>query len=195
MTTRYAIRWDVAAGLLTAVEPTPSEVLTHAGALSLAYNDPHNRTMMAHEADMTPAEVIDHYASHAHAGGRAFLLFRDRVLAGDADFRRIEGARAEFAILVGDRSAQGKGLGTSFAVMAHAVGFRTLGLDCVYVTIVEQNIASRRLFEKLGYLPDHSPEARSYADDDSDLSLSIGRDSFERAHASLLDAICVEPRR
>jgi RimJ/RimL family protein N-acetyltransferase len=47
---------------------------------------------------------------------------------------------------------------------------------------VPANAASRRLFEKLGYRPDASPAARAYADEDADVSLSLARADFERAH-------------
>jgi RimJ/RimL family protein N-acetyltransferase len=179
---RVRIEWSSQGEVLAAVEPTPAEVAAGAGELAAAYNDAHNRVMMAHTAEMSAAEVVAHYASMAQAGARPFLLLRDGALAGDADLRHIAGGRAEFAILVAARAAQGRGLGTRFALMLHAFAFRALGLQRVYVTIVPGNAASRRLFEKLGYQPDDTPGARAYADDETDVSLSIARADFERAH-------------
>ena len=190
---KIRVEWDVEGDVLVAVEPLPAEVEAHAEALAAAYNEAHNRAMMAHSTEMSPADVVEHYASMAAAGARSFLLFRDGVLAGDADLRHVEHARrAELAILIAARAAQGRGLGTRFALMLHAFAFRELRLERVYVTIVPANAASLRLFEKLGYQPDARPEARAYADDAADVSLSLARDDFERAHA--LEGIHVLPR-
>lgn len=179
---RVRVEWSVGGAVLAAVEPTPAEVAAAAETLSDAYNDPHNRVMMANTTEMSAADVAAHYAAMREAGARPFLLFRDGALAGDADLRHIGGGRAELAILVAARAAQGRGLGTRFALMLHAVAFRALDLQRVYVSIVPGNVASRRLFEKLGYHQDDSPEARAYADDATDVSLSIARSDFERAH-------------
>jgi RimJ/RimL family protein N-acetyltransferase len=189
---RYRLEWRLGDDVLVAVEPLPAEVESHAEALSAAYNDAHNRTMMAHSTEMSPADVVAHYAAMAAAGARPFLLLRDRALAGDADLRHIEHRRAELAILIAARAAQGRGLGTRFALMLHAFAFRELHLERVYVTIVPANAASLRLFEKLGYRPDASPEARAYADDEADVSLSLAREDFEPAHA--LDDVRMDRR-
>jgi RimJ/RimL family protein N-acetyltransferase len=179
--TRVRAEWSVEGEVLAAVEPTPTEVAAAAETLAAGYNDPHNRVMMANTTEMSAADVNAYYASMREAGARTFLLLRDGALAGDADLRHVEGRHGELAILVAARAAQGRGLGTRFALMLHAVAFRALDLERVYVTIVPGNVASRRLFEKLGYGIDDSPEARAYADD-TDVSLSIARSDFERAH-------------
>jgi RimJ/RimL family protein N-acetyltransferase len=189
---RYRLEWRLGDDVLVAEEPLPAEVESHAEALAAAYNDAHNRAMLAHSTEMSPADVIEHYASMTAAGARRFLLFRGGALAGDADLRHVERRRAELAILVAARAAQGRGLGTRFALMLHAFAFRELRLERVYVTIVPANAASLRLFEKLGYQPDATPEARAYADDAADVSLSLAREDFERAHA--LDDVRIERR-
>ena len=64
--------------------------------------------------------------------------------------------------------------------MVHAFAFRVLGLAArLRRPIIPANAASQRLFEKLGYEPDDSPEARDFADEDSDLTMSIARARFE----------------
>ena len=106
-------------------------------------------------------------------GGRPFLLERERRLAGDADFRNLTAGAGEFAILIADPGAQGQGLGTRFARMLHAFALDVLRLERVYVAIIPENGASRRLFEKLGYRPDDSPVARRHADEPTDLTMSL----------------------
>ncbi len=189
---KLRMEWAVGDGVLAAIEPTPEEVAAAAEALALAYGDPHNSAMMALSGAMSAGDVVEHYAGMKPPTARPFLLQRDGVLVGDADLRHIEGGRGEVAILIGARAEQGRGLGTRFALMLHAFAFRGLGLDRVYATIVPENAASLRLFEKLGYRADDGPTARSYVDEPTDVSLSVSRVDFERAHR--LDEIRIASR-
>jgi RimJ/RimL family protein N-acetyltransferase len=190
---RFRIEWQGATDVLAAIEPTAGEVRAHARALAGAYNDEHNRAMMGHER-MTEGDVIAYFADMARDGARVFLLFRDGALAGDGDLRGIADGAAELAIMIGTRDAQGKGLGTRFATMLHAFAFRLLDLHKVYVAIVSANAASRRLFEKLGYRVDDSHAARAYADEDTDVTMSVDRSTFESTHAAALDQIAIAAR-
>ncbi len=183
-----------AAGTLAAIEPDPGEVATHAAQLAIAYNHPANATLMGHTEEMTEAEIVDHYRDMAEDGARAFLLFHDGAFAGDADLRGIEDGTAEFAFMIGVPSAQGKGLGTRFATMIHAFGFEQLGLHHIYASVIPNNTASRRVFEKLGYVPDDSPIARSYADEPDDITFGIDRATFERVNAAALADVRITPR-
>jgi hypothetical protein len=126
---RYMVEWDSPGGRLRVFEPSLAEVDSLADDLSAFYNDPHNRTMMAHAGEMTPADVVEHFSSLRLGGGHPFLLQQDGTLMGDADLRHIDGRAAEFAIMIGARSAQGKGLGLRFALMVHALAYDTLGLE------------------------------------------------------------------
>jgi RimJ/RimL family protein N-acetyltransferase len=185
----FHIAWTTEAGQLDAVEADLDAVTAHALELAVAYNDPKNAELMGHAEAIAPDEVIEHYADMLAEGARAFLLYRDHALAGDADFRHIHGGAAEFAFMIGAPAAQGKGLGTRFAIMTHAFGFRELGLHRVYASVVPHNTASRRVFEKLGYWLDDSPAAREFADESGDLTMAIDRATFERAHAAVLEQI------
>jgi RimJ/RimL family protein N-acetyltransferase len=188
--TRFSIEWNE----LTAIEATPDEIAQHATALSAGYNEPRNAELMGHTAAISPAEVVESYAEGIAAGMRAFLLFEHGALAGDADLRNVRDGAAEFAFMIGAPSAQGKGLGTRFALMIHAFGFRELQLAHIYASVVPHNVASRRVFEKLGYVVDDSPAARAFADEPGDVTLALDRASFERAHASTLAAIRIGVR-
>jgi RimJ/RimL family protein N-acetyltransferase len=96
--------------------------------------------------------------------------------------------------MIASRAAQGKGLGTRFALLVHAFAFRTLGLERLYVSILPHNAASRRLFEKLGYRADTSAQARTYADEADDVTMSVRRADFERTHDASLVAVRIAPR-
>lgn len=187
---RARLSWKKSSGALTAFEPSAEEVAQHAAALAAAYNEPHNRSMMGH-AEMTAQDVREHFAAMREEGARLFLLELDGELMGDADFRNAEKENAEFAIMIGGRNSQGKGLGTKFALMLHAWAFKTLALKKVYVTVIEANAASRRLFEKLGYEVDESPEVRAHIDAQTDIGMSISHARFDLQHAPWLDEIVI----
>lgn len=191
---RYQIEWQTPAGALAAIEPRPDEVAPLATRLAAAYNDPQNAPLLGHTAALSAQDVIEHYGGLAAAGGRPLLFFRDGALAGDGDLRGLAGGAAELAFLVADPAAQGRGLGTHLALMIHALAFGPLALERIYASVLPENAASRRVFEKLGYAEDGSPAARAYADDDGDLVLAVGRAAFLRDHAAALAEIRVTPR-
>lgn len=192
------IRWSVEApwahGCLRAFEPTLAEVVAAAALLAEFYNDPHNAAMMTNTEEASADDVVEMFQAMRADGDRPFLLEQDRELVGDADFRHIQGGEAEFAILVGRRVQQSRGLGTRFAAMLHAAALRVMGLERIYATVIPQNIASRRMLEKLGYQVDPSPRAASFAETEGDIAMSIDRVQFERAQADLLTQVVITAR-
>jgi RimJ/RimL family protein N-acetyltransferase len=179
---------------LRAVEPTMDEVRAAAPTLFGFYNEAHNRSMLAHEAEMSEDEIVQYYEEARDDGDRPFLLFHEGALVGDADFRSFDAESAEFAILIGARNLQGKGLGGRFTVLLHAFALRRLGLSRVYVTILPANQPSIKLFQRLGYEDDQSPRARSLIDHESDVTLSIGREAFEDRHRAEMDLAVIRVR-
>jgi RimJ/RimL family protein N-acetyltransferase len=166
--------WEVTDGTLRAFEPTEAELMSAAPALAAAYGDAHNSRMMGQAPGaFTAQDAVAHFAGLRAEGGRPFLLEHAGRLAGDADFRNLTAGAGEFAILIADPAAQGQGLGTRFARLLHAFAFDVLRLQRLYVAIIPENAASRRLFEKLGYRPDDSPVARRHADEPTDLTMSL----------------------
>jgi RimJ/RimL family protein N-acetyltransferase len=190
----YRIDWSSNVGQLAAIEPEPAEISAHADELAVGYNEPANAALMGHTEEISPADVIAHYLDMAADGARQFLLFIDGKLAGDADLRGFHDSAAEFAFMIGARDQQGKGLGTRFALMTHALGFRELGLARIYASVVPHNTASRRVFEKLGYVLDDSAEAREFADEPGDVVLVIDRATFEARNAEALAEVRISSR-
>ena len=175
----FRLDWTTPHGELMALEPRLDEVAQHVTALAAAYNDPHNAPLLGHQAAIAESEVLDHYEALANQGAHAFLLFLDGALAGDGDVRGIDDGAAEFAFMIASPSSQGKGLGTRFATMIHAFAFQQLAITRMYASIVPTNTASRRVFEKLGYVLDTSTEGRSFADEIGDITMAIDRATFE----------------
>ena len=194
MSARFAIDLASEGERLRASEPTRAQVAVAAPGLAAFYNEPHNRAMLGHAADLSEADVVAHYRRLAGDGARAFLLELDGRLVGDADIRHIDRGHGEIAILVGDRSVQGRGLGTRFGVMVHAFAFRGLGLRRVYASIIPANAASLRLFEKLGYERDDSPAARRTMDAPDDFTGALAGARFEELHGALAAAVTIAPR-
>jgi RimJ/RimL family protein N-acetyltransferase len=190
----FRIEWRTDVGELVALEPQLTDVAAHAVELAAGYNEPENARLMGHVEPFSGPEVVEHYESMLDEGARPFLLYLDGRLVGDADLRGMRAGAAEFAFMIAAREQQGKGLGTKFALMVHAYAFAKLGLDRVYASIVPKNRASRRVFEKLGYKPDDSTEARAFADEAGDVTMVIDRATFERAHAAALARLKMAPR-
>lgn len=184
----FSVEWQGTGtpGTLQAREPTVAELAAAAGRLAEFYNESHNSAMMANTQALSAAEVEVYYQDLWEAGGRPYLLEQDGVLLGDADLRNIQNHTAEFAILIGQRAAQGKGLGRRFALMLHALAFGALGLERLYVAIIPANLASQNLFIKLGYDIDDSPRARAYAEADDDVTMSLSGERFAALHGELV---------
>ncbi len=190
----FEIDWQTDAGTLLALEASLQEIFLYSEKLSAGYNDPANAELMGHTNLISAAEVVDSYRESIAAGMRAFLLLVDGEFAGDGDLRNIRGTAAEFAFMIAAPNAQGKGLGTRFAMMIHAFGFVRLELQRIYASVVPHNVASRRVFEKLGYMQDDSPAAREYAEEPGDVTLVLDRETFVRTHAAQLTQIRIGVR-
>jgi RimJ/RimL family protein N-acetyltransferase len=193
-TPAFRIEWKTDVGELMAIEPQLTDVALHAAQLAAAYNEPKNARLMGHMEQFSGKDVVEHYESMLDEGARPFLLYLDGKLVGDADLRGIRDVAAEFAFMIAAREQQGRGLGTKFALMVHACAFGCLGLDRLYASIFPRNLASRRVFEKLGYVLDDSPEARAFAEDAGDVTMVIDRVKFERLHETVLKQFRIAPR-
>lgn len=187
---RYHLEWSTPAGALAVIEPSIEEVVPLVDRLVAAYNEPVNARLLGHTVELAGEDVLDHYRALAE-GGRAFLLYRDGELAGDGDLRGVGDGVAEFAFLIADPAAQGRGLGTRFAIMIHALAFGLLGLERVYASVIPENVGSRRVFEKLGYAVDEGARERG---DEGDVVLSIEREVFWRVHGAAAGEVRIRSR-
>jgi RimJ/RimL family protein N-acetyltransferase len=192
--TRWSIEAPWAQRRLRVFEPTLAEVLAAAPLLAAFYNNSHNSAMLTNTRELTVAEVAETFQSLRAAGDRPFLLEQDGELMGDADFRHVDGAQAEFAILIGPRAQQSRGLGTRYAAMMHVAALHVLGFERLYAAVIPTNIASLRMLEKLGYQVDQSPRAASFADAEDDIVMSIDLVQFERAHVDLRTQMVITAR-
>ena len=58
---------------------------------------------------------------------------------------------AEISIMIGDNQYWGKGLGSEAILLLSDFAFSERGFNRIWALILENNIASRRMFEKCGY--------------------------------------------
>jgi RimJ/RimL family protein N-acetyltransferase len=188
---RVAACWEGAGARLAIVEPTIDDVRAVAPRLSDFYNEPVNRALMTNEHEMSAADVVAQFEEMWSDGGRPFLISLDGDLVGDCDFRHIDASDAEFAILIGPRPSQSRGLGTRFATMALAVAFGPLALCRVYASIRPENVGSLRMFAKVGYVVDTSQSARRFAEAPDDVCVSIDAARFATTHAAELETIAL----
>jgi RimJ/RimL family protein N-acetyltransferase len=179
---RYAVEW----GGLKLFEPTMDQVRAVAAELAGHYNEPVNRAFLTNETDFSAEDVVQLYGEMRASEGRPFLLATEGAVVGDADLRHVEQRRAEYAILVGPRARQGRGLGTRFSSMALVLAFGPLGLRRVYASVRPENTGSLRMFDKVGYVVDTSSDARRYAELPDDVCVSIGLEEFRRAQPEAL---------
>lgn len=59
--------------------------------------------------------------------------------------------RAEFAIMLGDKSAWGHGIGKKVSHFALSYGFEMLNLNRIELNFLETNTRARKLYESLGF--------------------------------------------
>ncbi len=88
---------------------------------------------------------------------------------------------AEFAILLGERSRHGKGIGTACTAFACEYGFRQLNLRRIYLEVLADNERAASLYRKLGFkdegrLREHQYKDGRYVDV---LVMGLLRDEFK----------------
>lgn len=180
------------------VEPTPAEVRIHAGVLADWYNVPANAALMGNTQPMSFADVVEYWAEVPARAARGFLLFVEDDLVGDAELRGIArgapGGIAEFSLMIGAPSTQGRGLGGIFAAIVHVVAFRELGLSRIYVQPKPENVRVQALERRLGYERDDSAIAKGFADDDRAITMSIEAEVFAARNAGAWGEVAVVPR-
>lgn len=191
---RHAIEQATPLGLLRLFEPGAAELQAAAPLLSAWYNEPVNRALLTNQSDLSPADVVARFDEFRAAGDRAFLLTVDGALVGDGDLRGVTPDHAELALLIGPRDQQARGLGTRFCTLALALAFGPLAVRKVFAAVIPANRGSLRMFEKLGFQVDASPEARRCADEPDDVCLSLEAAAFRSAHGETLAQVRMAER-
>jgi len=86
-------------------------------------------------------------------------------LGGISLFRIQEIERtAELGIVIGKKSAWGKGYGTEAMQLLVAYGFRQLNLHMIYLTVLRGNPKAAHIYEKIGFVHEGRLRNRVYRD-------------------------------
>jgi RimJ/RimL family protein N-acetyltransferase len=86
----------------------------------------------------------------------AICLLGDDRRIGTVNLRNIdrENGSAELAIVIGDKSLQGQGLGTDALNCLVDFGFGELRLERIYLHVFDYNLRAQRSYEKAGFQTD-----------------------------------------
>ncbi len=193
---RARLLWTAGGRSLSAIEPDAALVSVHASVLCGWYNAAENAAMMDGSGTMSTADVIEFWRELREDGGHGFLGFEGEELIGDADLRGLRTTEAgrvgEFAIMIGDPKAKGRGLGRTLATMIHVFAFRELGLVRIYVPPRRDNARVHALNAFLGYQRDESATAKTYADGPDCVTYSLDRETFRARHTEAWRSIVRE---
>jgi len=107
-----------------------------------------------HVYPYTPAQARDWIRTIPSRGDLvlAVTLRDDKSHVGNVSLQAIDrvARSAEFAILLGERSAWGRGVGLESAQLVVAHGFGAMNLHRISCATTEDNVAMRRIAERLG---------------------------------------------
>lgn len=69
---------------------------------------------------------------------------------------------AEVHIKLGEKACRGKGLGTEAVSLLTEYAFKELRLNCIWALVLEENTASRKMFDKCGFQEEGLLKERIY---------------------------------
>jgi diamine N-acetyltransferase len=95
------------------------------------------------------------YDAAIKGDARVFTIYERATLdpIGTCDLRDIDhlNRTATIGMLIGERSARGKGYGTEASRLLLDVGFTVLGLHSIWLTVFSFNLAGQRCYAKAGF--------------------------------------------
>lgn len=99
------------------------------------------------------ADWIDYHRSQKNEVIWAIVRQDDDSCVGHVGLYEIDFRirAAEFAIMIGDRSMWGKGIGSACTQFAVEYGFAELNLNRIHLTVLSSNERAIRLYQRLGF--------------------------------------------
>lgn len=117
-------------------------------------NDPHNNVYLHYDLPLTEEGTYRWFDAIQGRADRLDLTIElDGVPVGVIGLLSVDGAsrKAEYYITVGEQAAKGKGVATKATHQLLDYGFRTLGLDRIYLFTERENTQAQRMFERAGF--------------------------------------------
>ena len=139
-------------GIVQLRKPEPSD----ADALFAQKNDPDVAGQLGgFTKGYSRAEIARWIETHSAAKDEALYAIIDQQgrCLGHVGLYNIDHRvrTAEFAIMIGDKSAWGKGIGRRCTKWALEFGFQELALRRIYLNVLESNVRARKLYDSLGF--------------------------------------------
>ena len=130
------------------------EVIRSLGGFSCGYSQKDLADWVEHHRSR-PDEIIWTIAS----------LETDRCM-GHVGFYKIDNRvrSAEFAILIGDKTFWGRGLGSAITRVVLEYGYAQLNLNRIELTVLESNAAALHIYRKLGFVQEGVLRQAQYRD-------------------------------
>jgi RimJ/RimL family protein N-acetyltransferase len=123
------------------------------------FNDPYNtRYTETGRTPLRPERFVERYAGPQPASTVRFAICqRDpQQLIGNISLVEIHPVhrRAAIGIMIGERSAQGKGYGTAAMHLICEYAFRRLNLHSLWLDVVAANVGGVKAYQKVGFQVD-----------------------------------------
>ncbi|MCD4705416.1 GNAT family N-acetyltransferase [bacterium] len=82
-----------------------------------------------------------------------YLIDYEGVVIGHVGLYNIDhrAQNAEFAIMIGDNSYIGKGIGSKVSKLMLKIGFEELNLHRIYLSVIDSNILAIKLYNSIGF--------------------------------------------
>ncbi len=115
------------------------------------------------------ADISEWIERHRKLGDEVIWVIADAAddrCLGHVGLYRIDGRvrSAEFAVMIGDKAAWGRGLGKKVTRFALWYGFEMLNLNRIELNFLATNGRARRLYEGLGFRPEGTLRQAQYKD-------------------------------
>lgn len=153
---------DLGAFLLRKPEPTDVD------ALYAWKNDPEVAAMLVgYPPGYTKADLVKWVDHHKSANDEAFYMIvrkSDNLAIGHVAFYQLNHrvGIGDFAILIGDRSEWGKGLGRKCTKFMCDFGFKELNLRRITLGVLPSNERAYRLYKALGFVEEGRLRQQQY---------------------------------
>lgn len=102
--------------------------------------------------DITIQQVERLLTKQTEESCRFIILDESEKAIGECNYKKKTEKSCEIGIKICDLSLHRKGYGSDALSSFISYLFTVYGLECIYLTVLEENTAARALYEKLGFI-------------------------------------------
>lgn len=124
--------------------------------LSWLHDERVNRYLLKPSNETSLDDIRKYVRSLTESADNCFLSILDRETGQHIGNVRLgpmdHGAHTcQYSMMIGDTDYHGKGIGTEVVALALKICFETLGMNKVFLDVIEENKAAIRIYEKNGF--------------------------------------------